>query len=168
MLHKCFLLLLSAAAVHCQPLPPVWSPDGKTVAAAEVEQRYVTPNGAGFILLLNGKPVYPAKRKHGWLTGYDDIHTLLSELVWSPDSQNVAFLEKVYDWEYLDPFNGYFDGAVTRQRFYLAIVSKEGHVKDYRLKTMPGQPNLHWQDAETLSLHEHTFQMAGHPPSSIP
>ena len=109
-----FILLLSPLIVRDQPLAPAWAPDHQALATTKVSEAFATPEGGNYQLLLNGQLVYPKKPKHSWFHAYEDQHTFLSKLAWSPDSRRLALVEKVYDWEYTDPYNRYFDGTVSR------------------------------------------------------
>ena len=40
---------------------------------------------------------------------------------WSPDGRRVALVEKVFDWEYLDPFGRYFDGESSDVQYCVVI-----------------------------------------------
>ena len=148
-------------------LQPAWSPDHQVLATAEVSQRFVTPEGAGCHLLLNQHRVYPPKKRK-WFAGYDGVHTFLSELSWSPDSQRVAFVEKIYDWEYTDPFNYDFAGTLKKQKFYLVLVSKDGRTAGYALPPNPDSATLHWLTADQLALGKHTYDLETNPPKPIP
>ncbi len=150
-----FLLFLPASLDR--PFPPVWSPDHSLLASTTVSQRFVTPEGGSYRLQLNGRVVYPKKARrswfaHSWFSTYQNVHTFLSDLAWSPDSRNVAFLEKLYDWEYADPFNSDFEGSVSNERFVLVIVSSQGKAAGYRLKHAPKTIHLRWDGPDELTL----------------
>lgn len=111
MTPKLTLLLLLFWQPGDAPLLPAWSPDRQILATTKVPERFATPEGANYTLLLNGHVVYPKPKKSHWFSAYTDQHTFLTELKWSPESHKLAFLEKVYDWEYSDPYNRDFEGS---------------------------------------------------------
>ena len=150
-----------------RPLAPAWSPNGQILASTKVPEQFVTPEGGNYKLLMNGKLVYPAKVPHGWFSAYKDQHTFLSPLVWSPNSQDVAFLEKVYDWEYYDPYNFYWEGRASKLRYYLAIVSADGRAFGYRLTQVPDDIELEWRGPEQLELDGRTLNLQTNPPQPI-
>ncbi len=155
-------LLLSIVAplmVRDHPLPPVWSPDHQVLATTKVPVAFVTPEGGNYSLLLNDTLVYPMEKKHWWFSGYSHWHTFLSDLVWSPDSRRVAFVEKVYDWSYLDPYNRDFEGEATNKRFYLTVVSRDGKVGRYLLDGRSDQISLRWQGPNKLCLNDEAFDI---------
>ena len=159
-----FQLLLPAGN---QPLQAAWSPNHQIRASAEVSQRFITPEGASYRLLLNQHRVYPPKQRK-WFAGYDGIHTFLSEFCWSPDSRHVAFVEKIYDWEYTDPFNSDFGGTLKKVKFYLVLVSETGRSAGYALAAKPDSESPHWLDARRLSLGKLTYDLAANPPKPLP
>ena len=163
-----FLFLLAFVVLNpTTPLAPAWSPDHGYLASTKVGQRFVTPEGGNYKLLLNGKLVYPTKVAHGLLSAYKDQHTFLSELEWSPDSRHIAFIEKIYDWEYYDPYNRYWDGWASKMRYYLAVVSTDGTAKGYRLPEAPQSLSLEWLAAGRIVYNGHTFDLATNPPQPI-
>ncbi len=93
------LFLTVPSIVRDQPLAPAWSPDHQIVATTKVPQAFVTPEGGNYSLLFNGKLVYLPRAKRSWFSAYEHWHSFLSPLAWSPDSQRVAFVEKIYSWE---------------------------------------------------------------------
>jgi hypothetical protein len=153
--------------VQDRPFSPAASPDHQILATTKVDEGFVTPEGANYKLLLNGHLVYPGKRKHVWFHAYEDQHTFLSDLTWSPDSQHLAFAEKVYDWEYLDPYNRYFDGTVSKESFYLVIVARDGTVRGYQLLGVPGRDDPRWQDSHTVVLNQRPFDLQTNAPTPI-
>jgi hypothetical protein len=163
-----FLLVLAFVVLNpTNPLAPAWSPNHEYLATTKVGQRFVTPEGGNYKLFLNGKLFYPTKVAHGLFSAYKDQHTFLSELEWSPDSRHVAFIEKIYDWEYYDPYNRYWDGWASKMRYYLAIVSTDGTAKGYRLPEAPQSLSLAWLAAGRIVYNGHTFDLATNPPQPI-
>ena len=142
-----------------QPLAPTWSPDHKVLATTKVPQAFVTPEGGNYRLLLNGSLTYPRKAKRAWFSAYENQHTFLSPLEWSPDSRHVAFVEKIYDWEYTDPYNRYFDGRVSNLHFYLAVVSLDGQASGYQLDHVPLNIQLEWKQADEISFNGRSFDL---------
>jgi hypothetical protein len=161
-------LLFSVSAAPSRPLPPAWSPDHSILATTRVDERFVPPPGAGYCLVLNSRPVYPSQcAKHRYRPTYTGIHTFLSDLAWSPDSCKVAFVEKIYDWEYIDPWNQYFDGAITHQKFFLAVVSKDGTTVGYALDGLPQQMQPRWDDSNRVTLNGRTYDLRSDLPKAI-
>ena len=132
-----------------------------------MSEAFATPEGGNYQLLLNGQLVYPKKPKHSWFHAYEDQHTFLSKLAWSPDSRRLALVEKVYDWEYTDPYNRYFDGTVSRMGFYLAIIDREGRVSGYKLADVPEDIRLAWPNPQTVVLNDRTFDLRTNLPQPI-
>ncbi len=170
MLLHSFLLALAFGLISGDlPLQPLWSPDHQVLARTQVEQRFVTPAGAGYCLVLNDRPTYPVRcdkpRRH---PAYTNIHNFLSELAWSPDSRKLAVVEKIYDWEYSDPYNRDFDGEVKTQRFFLAIVSRDGPAAGFQLESAPPNAQPRWTDGNHLVLNGRTFDLNATPPQPIP
>ena len=153
------LPLLLALQFGFRPLSPAWSPDHLILATTRAPQRFVTPEGADYTLLLNGRVVYPIRKKHHWLSTYENQHTFLSELVWSPDSSCIAFVEKVYGWEYADPFNSDFEGWATDKRFYLTVVSRTKQVIRYGIDHVQLPVALSWQDPDRIDLNGRIFDL---------
>lgn len=151
------------------PLPPAWSPDHQILATTTAPQRFVTPEGANYTLLLNGQAVYPKPRKSRWhwFSAYENQHTFLTRLEWSPDSQNIAFFEKVYDWEYGDERGRDFDGWVSGKRYYLAVVSRAGNALGYEIAKPPTAPEVYWRGPSTVGLNEQIFSIQTDPPKLI-
>ncbi len=160
-------LLLAAALIRDQPLSPTRSPNGQILGTTEVPQSFVTPEGGNYKLLLNGVLVYPAKPKRFHFSAYENWHTFLSAMAWSPDSQYVAFVEKIYNWEYTDPYGRYFDGRASNRRFVLAIISREGKPRGYQLKGEPETYNLRWIGPGQIAFEGRTYDLESHPPGII-
>ena len=99
---------------------------------------------------------------------YDGIHTFLSPPEWSPDSRKVAIVARIFDWEYTDPFGKYFDGTVSKDRYYLAIASLDQLTVGYPLKSPVTNPKLAWLTNSRLTLDGQTFDLDAEPPGSIP
>jgi hypothetical protein len=167
MYGRLICLLMFSRIVPTTPLVPVWSPNHRFLASTQVPQRLVTPEGGNYELLLNGKLVYPSRRHRGFLSAYQDQHTFLSELAWSPNSDRVAFVEKIYDWQYLDPYNGSFDGWATSMQYFLAIVSSRGEAKGYRLNQVPAHFSVRWLGPNRVELNGLTFDLEANPPQPI-
>lgn len=160
-------ILLFSIVAPTTPLVPVWSPDHQFLATTKVQQRLVTPEGGNYKLLINGKLVYPTKTRHGLFSAYKDQHTFLSELAWSPDNQDLAFIEKIYDWEYLDPYNSDFAGWASNMRYYLTIVSPDGVAKGYRLDHVPADFDVQWVGPDRVELNDRIFDLRANPPQPI-
>lgn len=164
---KLTLLLLSFWQPGAAPLLPAWSPDHQILATTKVSERFVTPEGANYTLLLNGHVVYPKPEKSHGFSAYKDQYTFLTELKWSPESQKLAFFEKVYDWEYRDPYNRDFEGSASKKRYYLAIVSRSGIAAGYRIDRVPTNPRIDWHGASKVALNGRIFDLKVNPPGSI-
>ncbi len=160
-------LAVNGATVRDQPLQPSWSPDHKILATTKVPLSFATPEGADYSLLLNGELLYPPKVKRSWFAARDQWHTFLSELTWSPDSRAVAFVEKVYRWQYSDPYNRDFDGTVSQEHVYLAIVSREGKATGYELDPAPQEVQLSWPQAQRIVINGRAFNLETNPPEPI-
>ena len=146
----------------------VWSPNHKTLAGIESQQSLATPAGANFCLYFNSQPAYPNDCKPWPKATYTNIHSFLSQPEWSPDGRSVAFVEKIFDWEYSDFFGGYWDGTASDVRYYLVIASIDHTVLGYALKHVPEQPILRWQGGPQVVLNEQTFDLTMNPPTPIP
>ena len=146
-----------------------WSPDHKTLAHVQTEKLFATPDGANSCLYFNGQPVYPLEHcTPRPKATYRNIHTFLSSPEWSPDGRRVAAVEKVFDWEYLDPFGRYFDGESSDVRYHLVIVGTDGTVAGYPLKEIDEHPQVQWQSNSQLTLNGQSYDLASHPPAPIP
>ncbi len=167
MISTLSLLVLLLLLPGNRSLLPAWSPDHQILATTKVSERFVTPEGANYVLLLNGRPVYPEHKKARWSSAYTNEHTFLTELHWSPDSQRVAFLEKVYDWEYSDPYNRDFDGWASKIRFYLVVVSRDGKVAGYPLSWLLREGDVQWPAASKLTINGRLFDLDTNPPGPI-
>ncbi len=143
-----------------------WSPDGKTLADVKLDAMFGTPAGQNSCLLLNGQAIYPARCDHTKET-YSHIHTFLSPPVWSPDSSKVAFVEKIFDWEYEDPFIRYFDGEASNVRYYLVIASENG-AAGYRLDPAAAEQVPAWQTNSRLMIGSQALDLESQPPVPIP
>jgi hypothetical protein len=120
-------------------------------------------------LYLNSQPIYPAKKcTRGPKAAYSHIHTFLTLPEWSPDGHAVALVEKIFDWEYLDPFGRYFDGESSDVRYYLVIARIDGTASGYALNGIAESPQLQWQNNSRLSLNGQSYDLSAHPPVSIP
>jgi hypothetical protein len=149
-----------------------WSPDHGTLARVEIAQLIGTPEGSNSCLYFGPRAVYPAihpKDCEPHPKGiYDGIHTFLSPPEWSPDSRKVAIVARIFDWEYTDPFGKYFDGTVSKDRYYLAITSLDQPTVGYPLKSVVSNPKLTWLSNSQLTLDGQTFDLDAQPPGPIP
>lgn len=143
-----------------------WSPDHKTLADVKLDVMFGTPVGENSCLLLNGQAIYPSGCDHAKET-YSHIHTFLSAPVWSPDSSKVAFVEKIFDWEYTDPFLRYFDGEASNMRYYLVIASDHSAM-GYRLNPVAAQQVPAWQTNSRFMLGSQVFDIESQPPIPMP
>ena len=146
-----------------------WSPDHKILARVETEKLFATPDGANSCLYLNAQPVYPPKHcTPRPKAAYRDIHSFLSSPEWSPDGRRVALVEKVFDWEYLDPFGRYFDGESSDLRYYLVIAATDGTVAGYSVNGIGEHSRLQWQSNSQLTLNGQSYDLTARPPAQIP
>lgn len=155
----------------------LWSPDRRTLAHIGVVQRYGTPEGNNYCLLFNERTVYPpnctfegklAPTAHGHRPGkFAPIHTFYPDLAWSPDSQRLAFVEKTFVWEYLDPFNGYWAGTASDVHHYLVVAPATGEVERYSLEHMMGEPHVSWASDTTIDVGGQMFNLTANPPRPI-
>jgi hypothetical protein len=76
-------------------------------------------------------------------------------------------VEKVYDWQYSDPFNRYWDGRAYNKKFFLVILSRNGKAFGYQLR-LQKDPQLHWLDSGKIILNGVTFDLKTNPPQTIP
>jgi hypothetical protein len=143
-----------------------WSPDRKILADVKLDVMFGTPVGQNSCLLLNGQAIYPTRCDHAKET-YNHIHTFLSPPAWSPDSSKVAFVEKIFDWEYTDPFARYFDGEASNVRYYLVIASEQG-AAGYRLDPAAAEQLPAWQTNSRLVLGSQALDLESQPPTPIP
>ena len=143
-----------------------WSPDRKTLAGVKLDAIFGTPAGQNSCLLLNGQAIYPTGCDHAKET-YSHIHTFLSPLVWSPDSSEVALIEKIFDWEYEDPFARYFDGEASNVQYYLVIASEHG-AAGYHLNPVAAEQVPSWQTNSRLMLGSQALDLESQPPTPIP
>jgi hypothetical protein len=144
----------------------LWSPDRKTLANVKLDVRFGTPAGQNSCLFLNERAVYPPNCDHARAT-YNNIHTFLLPLVWSADNTRVAFVEKIFDWEYEDPFGRYFDGEAKNVRYYLVIASPD-HIAGYPIDASTAQQIPAWQGNFRLMLGAMQYDLDSHPPAPIP
>jgi len=144
----------------------IWSPDHQTLANVKLDVMFGTPAGANSCLFLNGTAVYPAGCDHA-KESYSHIHTFILPLVWSADGSKVAFVEKIFDWEYWDPFLRYFDGETSKVHYYL-VVALAGHFGGYAINSSASQQVPVWQSSSRLQLGDMTYDLDANPPSSIP
>jgi hypothetical protein len=149
-------------------LTGVWSPDHKTLAGVESQQSLATPAGANFCLYFNSQPVYPNDCRPWPKATYVHIHAFLSPPEWSSDGRRVAFVEKIFDWEYTDFFGAYWDGTSSDVHYYLVIAATDRTVSGYALKEVSEQPSLKWKDDSQLVLNGQTYDLAANPPAPIP
>jgi hypothetical protein len=143
-----------------------WSPDHQTLADVKLDVRFGTPAGENSCLFLNATAAYPVGCDHA-KTSYSHIHTFILPLLWSTDGSKVAFVEKIFDWEYLDPFLRYFDGETSNLHYYLVIASA-GHVGGYAIDSVAAQHVPAWQSNSRLQLGDVTYELDSNPPYSIP
>ena len=168
--QKAFTLLAAPLCLwqpEYGPLSPAWSPDHQILATTKVNERFATPEGANYTLFLNGRPAYPKPEKSRWFSAYTNQHTFLTELEWAPDSQQLAFFEKIYDWEYTDPYNHDFDGRVTKNRYYLVIVSRTGNAAGYSIDQAPTNPTVAWHGSSKVALNGRIFDLQANRPGPI-
>ena len=159
------------------------SPDKATIATVGVNQRYAAPEGSRCCLVFNNRSVYPAgcsfegqesavhsraKSKNFLGDEYSGIHSFLTVPVWSPDGHTVAFVEKIFDFHYDDPYNRDFIGRVTGLQFYLALVSTDGTAVGYKLGGASKQPTVEWLSNGKVSVDGQTFDREAQPPTRIP
>jgi hypothetical protein len=149
-----------------------WSPDHKTLARIDVAQLIGTPQGSNSCLYLGARAVYPVVHPKDCQPHpkgiYDGIHTFLSPPEWSPDSRRVAIVVRIFDWEYTDPFGRYWEGTLSKDRYYLAIASLDQLTVGYPLKSPVTNPKLAWLTNSRLTLDGQTFDLDAEPPGSIP
>lgn len=143
-----------------------WSPDHQTLADVKLGVMFGTPAGENSCLFLNATAVYPAGCDHQ-KESYSHIHTFVLPLLWSADGSKVAFVETIFDWEYLDPFLRYFDGEAGNVHHYLVIASA-GHTGGYPINSAASQQVPVWQSNSRLQLGDMTYELDSNPPSSIP
>src|SRR5579864_2483285 len=143
-----------------------WSPDRKTLAYVKLDVMFGTPAGENSCLFLNGAAVYPAGCDHA-RESYSHIHTFILPLAWSADGHKVAFVEKIFNWEYIDPFLRYFDGEASNLHYYLVIASAD-RAAGYAINTMAAQQVPVWQSSSRLTLGDTPYDLDSHPPPSIP
>jgi hypothetical protein len=143
-----------------------WSPDRKTLADVKLDVIFGTPAGENSCLFLNGRAVYPAGCDRA-KESYSHIHTFILPLVWSADSSKAAFVEKIFDWEYTDPFLRYFEGEASNIRYYLVIASAD-HAAGYPIGGVAAQQAPAWQNNSRLMLGEMIYDLDAHPPGSVP
>jgi hypothetical protein len=144
----------------------VWSPDRKTLANVKFDVRFGTPAGQNSCLFLNERAVYPPNCDHPKAT-YNNIHTFLLPLVWSPDNTRIAFVERIFDWEYEDPFGRYFDGEARNVRYYLVIASPD-RAAGYPINGSAAQQIPAWQGNSRLMLGAMQYDLDSLPPAPIP
>jgi hypothetical protein len=149
-----------------------WSPDHQTLARIDVARLIGTPAGSNSCLYLGSRAVYPVAHPKDCEPHpkdiYDGIHTFLSAPEWSPDSRRVAVVVRIFDWEYEDPFGKYWEGTLSRDRYYLAIASVDQPAAGYPLKTPPALGKIAWLDSSRVTLDGQTFDLNTQPPSQIP
>lgn len=150
----------------------MWSPDHKAEARIDVAQLIGTPAGSNSCLYLGLRAVYPAGHPRDCQPHprgiYDGVHAFLTSPEWSPDSQKVAVVVRIFDWEYTDPFGKYWEGTLTKDRYFLAIASIDRPTLGYAIKSPVSTPHLQWQGNSRLTLNGQVFDLAEQPPTPIP
>lgn len=154
-----------------------WSPDGQTLAHFGVLQIYTAPNGDNCCLFFNDATVYPrdchfdgdkrAPASHH-TRPLTSIHTFFPPLAWSPDSHKLAFLEKVYNWHYGDPYNRDFNGSASEVRYYLAIVAAGKPEIGYSVSDPHGNLRVAWIDDVAIEAAGRRYDLSSNPPYAIP
>ncbi len=149
-----------------------WSPDHQTLARIDVARLIGTPAGSNSCLYLGSRAVYPVAHPKDCEPHpkdiYDGIHTFLSSPEWSPDSRRVAIAARIFDWEYEDPFGRYWEGTLSRDRYYLVIASVDQPTAGYPLKAPPALGKITWLDNSRVTLDGQTFDLNAQPPGQIP
>jgi hypothetical protein len=154
-----------------------WSPDGQTLAHFGVLQRYTAPDGDNCCLLFNDTTVYPPGcRFDGENRGPQQNHTrplaairtFFPPLVWSPDSRKLAFVEKVYNWHYGDPYNRDLYGRASEVRYYLAIITEGQPAVGYTIPNPHGDTRVAWINDSVIVAGGQQYDLSSHPPVAIP
>ena len=120
------------------------SPDGKHVAHVGPYPHFAPPPAQSNYLQIDKLTVYPLPKgerpseqrpevaRQG-RTGWTGIHNFFSDFFWSPDSERVAFVDGLSDW---DEAAGARDGF-TDVRYFVVVVSRSGRAEIFPLQ-LPG------------------------------
>jgi hypothetical protein len=109
------------------------SPDSKHVAHAGGGPHFSPPFAQSDYLMVDDLIIYPrALGSEPYVRPpdptdrllYRDIHTFGTELAWSPNGTQIAFIEKVCDWR-ADNFGSYY-GKEENEHWWLIVVSAAG------------------------------------------
>jgi hypothetical protein len=120
------------------------SPDGKYVAHVGPNPHFAPPPAHSNYLQIDKLTVYPLPKgarpgeqrpevaRQG-RTRWTGIHNFVSDFFWSPDSERVAFVDGLSDW---DETAGAGDGF-TDVRYFVVVVSRSGRAELFALE-LPG------------------------------
>ena len=168
---KDYVVLNTSAQVIGEYIGDVfaWSPDRRMLARVGIYERFGTPAGLNSCLYFNYESVFPQgcdfqdilHNSHvslkagtkGSKPGYTNIHTINGPLAWAPDSEHLAFILKVFNWQYSDPYSRYLDGVESAVRYYLAVASPRGGVLGCSLATSPGRAEIEWLSSTEVALN---------------
>jgi hypothetical protein len=154
-----------------------WSPDRQTLAHFGVLQLYTAPEGDNCCLLFNSATVYPfgchfdgEQRVPGSnrTRPLASIHTFFPPLVWSSDGLKLAFLEKVYNWHYGDPYNRDFYGRASEVRYYLAIITAGRPAVGYSVPDPKGNLKIAWINDSAVEAAGRRYDLSSNTPYAIP
>ena len=151
-----------------------WSPDHQTLAHVGWIIHFATPANQNYCLLFNDRPVYtpgcsnevnatpkkvPARRaelkngatRRGNRTAvhvepahFVNVHQIDPPLVWSPNGRNLAFVERIYDFDWGMDETGEETRETSNSRYFLAVVSTGHPAVGYRFSETVSMTQLEW------------------------
>lgn len=151
------------------------SPDCKSVAHVGSMPHFSPPIAKSFYLQIENVLIYPLPAGKGPFALKDsderpnlvrneelkffDIHEFMSNLLWSPDSDKIAFIDCVFDWTAKD--YDFQRGDESNRACSLAAVSHDGKVQKFPLTGISEQDlyqsRISWNSWHELSLKTKSF-----------
>jgi hypothetical protein len=153
-----------------------WSPDRRTLAHVGPLIHFAVLHD--YCVLFNDTKVYPKgcpeatavkSRSRPDTFTYREQHTVESDLVWSPDGHNVAFIVDVYHFDLSGEGTDHEARENRNHRAFLAIVSADHPAVGYRITDSITELKLKWLDNSRIQVKSGLlFDLAVNPPKPIP
>jgi len=153
-----------------------WSPDRRILAHVGPLMHFAAVHD--YCVLFNETKAYPKgcpeakvlkSRSRPDTFTYRDIHTVLSDFVWSPDGRELAFVVDVYDFDWSDEGTDHEAREDRNHRSFLALVSGDRPAVGFRITDSMSEPKLKWLDNSRIELGSGAhFDLAANPPAPIP
>jgi hypothetical protein len=149
------------------------SPDRKKVAHVGRIPHFAPPYAKSEYLQIDHMTIYPlpkgispveqmelpewAKVVHQKGLIYQGIHEFMPWMYWSPDSQRIALVDCVYDWQANSiESQSERDGEESNRRCSLVVVSRNGEAVVFALNDLSGEDlrkfSMYWTKPHQLSL----------------